>query len=57
MFVRGKIWGETIKVHHCKTEVQNNIYWSPEKFNINIPSQPPAVLNKAFYPKTSNEEY
>ena len=57
MFVRGKIWGETIKDHHCKTEVQNNIYWSPEKFHINIPSQPPAVLKKAFYPKTTNEEY
>ena len=45
------------KITTAKTEVQNNIYWSPEKFNINILSQPPAVLNKAFYPKTTNEEY
>ena len=39
--IRGEICGETIKNHHCKTKVQNNIYWTPEKFKINIPSQPP----------------
>ena len=48
IFIWGEIWGETIKDHHSKTEVQNNIYWTPEKFNINIPSQPPALSSRPY---------
>ena len=57
IFIWGEIWGETIKDHHSKIEVQNNIYWTPGKFNINIPSQQPALSSRPSITKTTNEEH
>ena len=51
MNIRRDTWGETIKDHHSKAEVQSKIYWTPEKININIPSKPRALLSRPSIPK------
>ena len=47
----GEIQGKTTKDYHSKTEVQNNINWTTEKFNISIPSQPQALSSRSSIPK------